>query len=152
MNGITRASVVLAGSALLAVSSVADAQALFLARRAIGRIEQLSQSSPSLGTAYDTAAVIVEVAPDKVFATVKRLLSESSEVRVTRSDDLAQTIEFTDGAQIGGIQVHALGDELSQLLVSTARASGSTSATSTIVARILNLCRALNVVCQTTGS
>jgi hypothetical protein len=53
----------LAGSVLLALAGVADAQALFLARRAIGRIEQMSQSSPTTGAAYDTAVVIVEVAP-----------------------------------------------------------------------------------------
>ena len=50
-----------AGSVLLALASVADAQALFLARRAIGRIEQMSQSSPTTGAAYDVATVIVEV-------------------------------------------------------------------------------------------
>lgn len=152
MKRSTQARVLVAGSVLLALSAVAEAQALFLARRAIGRIEQMSQSSPSLGASYDTATVIVEVAQEAVFATVKRLLLESSEVRVTRSDDLAHSIEFTDGAQIGGIQVHALGDNLSQLLVSTAHPGVSTSTTSLIVNRILNMCRVLNVVCQPGGS
>jgi len=152
MKRSTQAGVLVAGSVFLALSAVAEAQALFLARRAIGRIEQMSQSSPSLGASYDTATVIVEVAPEAVFATVKRLLSESSEVRVTRSDDFAHSIEFTDGAQIGGIQVNALGDKLSQLLVSTAHPGVSTSTTSTIVSRILNMCRVLNVVCQPGGS
>ena len=136
------------GSVLLALAGVADAQALFLARRAIGRIEQMSQSSPGTGASYDTASVIVEVAPDKVFDTIKRLLAQNTEVRVTRSDDARHSIEFTDGTQIGGIQVNALNDNLSQLMVSTAHPGITTSTTSTIVTRILNVCRELNVVCQ----
>ena len=136
------------GSVLLGMSSVADAQALFLARRAVGRIEQMAQSAPSSGASYDIATVIVEVAPDKVFATIKRLLAQNTAVRVTRSDDIRRSIEFTDGTQIGGIQVNPLNDNLAQLMVSTAHPGIATSTTSIIVTRILNVCRELNVVCQ----
>ena len=73
--------------------------------------------------------VIVEVAPDRVFATIKRLLAENTEVRVTGSDDARRSVEFTDGTQIGGIQVNPLNDELSQLLVSTAHPGITTSTT-----------------------
>lgn len=136
------------GSVLLGMSSVADAQALFLARRAVGRIEQMAQSAPSSGASYDIATVIVEVAPDKVFATIKRLLAQNTAVHVTRSDDIRRSIEFTDGTQIGGIQVNPLNDNLAQLMVSTAHPGIATSTTSIIVTRILNVCRELNVVCQ----
>ena len=142
----------LAGSVLLALAGVADAQALFLARRAVGRIEQMSQSSPTTGAAYDTAVVIVEVAPDRVFATIKRLLAQNTEVRVTGSDDARRSVEFTDGTQIGGIQVNPLNDQLSQLLVSTAHPGITTSTTSKIVARIMDVCRELNVACHPGGS
>ncbi len=137
-----------AGSVLLALASVADAQALFLARRAIGRIEQMSQSSPTTGAAYDVATVIVEVTADKVFETVKRLLAQNTQLRVTRSDDARRSVEFTDGTQIGGIQVNPLNDNLSQMMVSTAHPGVATSTTSTIVSRILVMCRELNVVCE----
>ncbi|MCC6196884.1 MAG: hypothetical protein IT518_20720 [Burkholderiales bacterium] len=40
-----RKAAVLAGAALLALSSVAEAQYVMLARRAIGRVEQMSQQS-----------------------------------------------------------------------------------------------------------
>ncbi|SBT09239.1 conserved exported hypothetical protein [Candidatus Accumulibacter aalborgensis] len=136
------------GSLLVGMSGVADAQALFLARRAVGRIEQMAQSAPSTGASYDTATVIVEVAPDKVFETIKRLLAQNTEVRVTRSNDARRSIEFTDGTQIGGIQVNPLNDNLAQLMVSTAHPGIATSTTSIIVTRILNVCRELNVVCQ----
>lgn len=138
----------LLGSVLLAMSGVVEAQALFLARKVVGRIEQMSQSAPSGGVSYDTAAVIVEVASDKVFATIKRLLAQNSEVRLTRSDDARRSVEFTDGTQIGGIQVNPLDEHLSQLLVSTTHPGNAMASTSTIVTRILAVCRELNVACQ----
>ncbi len=140
---------------LLTLCSTAAAQWVFLARHAIGRVEQMQQSSPGAagapGAAYDVATVIVEVAPDKVFATVTRLLGQNSEVKVTKTDDARRAVEFTDGKQIGGIQVNTLGDNLSQLMVSTAHPGIATSTTSTLVDRILNVCKELAVSCQKSG-
>jgi hypothetical protein len=96
--------------------------------------------------------VIVEVPPAKVFDTVKNLLGKSTEVKVTRTDDARRSVEFTDGKQIGGIQVNTLGDNLSQMLVSTAHPGIATSTTSTLVDRILNVCKELGVSCQRSGS
>lgn len=71
---------------------------------------------------------------------------------MTGSDDARRSVEFTDGTQIGGIQVNPLNDELSQLLVSTAHPGITTSTTSKIVARIMDVCRELNVACHPGGS
>lgn len=144
------------GGVLLAASGLAAAQWVFLARHAIGRVEQMQQSSAQAadgaGASYDVAAVIVEVPAAKVFDTVKRLLAKNSEVRVTQSDDAMRSVQFTDGRQIGGIQVNVLGDNLAQLMVSTAHPGVATSTTSTLIERVLNVCRELGVSCQRAGS
>jgi hypothetical protein len=143
---------VLIASLLLGLCSGAVAQWVFLARQAVGRIEQMQQSAPQAatgtGASYDVATVIVEVAPDKVFDTVQQMLGKNTEVKVTRTDAARRSVEFTDGRQIGGIQVSALGDNLSQLMISTAHPGIPTSTTSTIVERVLNVCRGLGVSCQ----
>ncbi len=84
------------------------------------------------------------VAPAKVFDTLKSMLGKTDEAR--------RSVEFTDGRQIGGIQVSPLGDSLAQLMVSTAHPGIATSTSSTIVERILNVCRELGVSCQRAGS
>lgn len=141
---------------LLLATGTAAAQWVFLARHAVGRIEQMQQSSApaadGAGASYDVATVIVDVAAPKVFDTVKGLLAKNTEVKVTRTDEARRAVEFTDGRQIGGIQVTQLGDNLAQLLVSTAHPGVATSTTSTIVERILVVCRELGVVCQRSGS
>jgi len=141
-----------AASVLLGLSGVAAAQWVMLARMAVGRVEQMQQSAPKGGASYDVATVIVEVAPAEVFATVKRLLAQNTQVSVTRTDDAKRAVEFTDGAQIGGIQVSTMGDNLSQLLISTAHPGIATSTTSTIVDRVLSVCKELKVSCQRAAS
>ena len=140
---------------LLLASATAAAQWVFLARQAIGRVEQMQQSAQQaaggVGASYDVATVIVEVPAGKVFDTVKSRLAKSAEVRVTKTDDARRSIEFTDGRQIGGIQVNVMGDSLAQLLVSTAHPGIPASATSTIVERILAVCKDLGVSCQRSG-
>jgi len=144
------------GGLMLAASGLAAAQWVFLARQAIGRVEQMQQSSAQAaggaGASYDVATVIVEVPAPKVFDTVKSLLAKKTELRVTQTDEARRSVQFTDGRQIGGIQVNVLGDNLAQLMVSTAHPGMAASATSTLVERILNVCRELGVSCQRAGS
>ena len=143
------------GTLLLGASGLAAAQWVFLARQAVGRVEQMQQSSAQAaggaGASYDVATVIVEVPAAKVFDTVKSMLGRNTELRVTQTDDTRRSVQFTDGRQIGGIQVSVLGDGLSQLLVSTAHPGVPASATSTIVERILGVCRELEVRCERAG-
>jgi len=143
------------GSVLLLASATAAAQWVFLARQAIGRVEQMQQSSQQaaggVGASYDVATVIVEVPAGKVFDTVKSRLAMSTEVRVTKTDDARRSVEFSDGRQIGGIQVNVMGDSLAQLMVSTAHPGMPASTTSTIVERILAVCKDLGVSCQRSG-
>ena len=141
----------LVGAVLVTACGAAAAQWVFLARHAIGRVEQMQQSSPAttgVGASYDVATVIVEVEPDKVFAVVLRRLNANPEVKVTHTDATKRSVEFSDGQQIGGIQVSALGDKLSQLLVSTAHPGVPGSITSRLVDRILGVCKELGVSCE----
>ena len=72
-------------SALLAISSVAEAQWVMLARRAVGRVEQMSQQSPQAGGAsYDSAAVMLDAPANKVYAAVLRGLQNAQGITITR--------------------------------------------------------------------
>ena len=142
--------------ALLGASGLAAAQWVFLARHAVGRIEQKQQSSQQAaggaGASYDVAAVIVEVPAAKVFDTVKSMLAKNTQVQVTQTDEARRSVQFSDGHQIGGIQVNVLADNLAQLMVSTAHPGMPASTATTLVERILNVCRELGVSCQRAGS
>jgi hypothetical protein len=143
-----RKAAVAAAIALMLWGEIAQAQWVFLARRAVGRVEQMSQTSPKGDTAFDTATVIVDVPADKVFETVQRSIRTAQGLTVTREDAAARRIEFTDGARNAGIQAISLGDSLTQLMVSSAHSVGPDKPTSQIVERIITVCRQMNVECS----
>ena len=112
-----RPAVILLGIAALLASSIAEAQWVLLARRAVGRVEHMSQQSQQSGGAnYDSAAVMLEAPADKVFATVVRGVKNAQGITVTREDASGMLIQFTNGQQIAGIKVSAIGDNLTHLL------------------------------------
>ena len=134
--------------ALTAWSEVARAQWVFLARRAIGRVEQMSQTSPNGDIQFDTASVIVDVPVDRVFETVQRSISTAAGINVTRTDVTAHRIEFTDGTRSAGIQAVSLGDNVTQLMVSSAHSTGPNAPATQIVERIIVVCKQMNVECS----
>ena len=143
-----RIGIVVAVLALTAWTEVAQAQWVFLARRAVGRIEQMSQTSPKGDTAFDTATVIVDVPVDRVFETVERSIRTAQGITITRDDVAGRRVEFTDGTRNAGIQAISLGDNLTQLMVSSAHSTGPNSPTTQIVERIVAVCKEMGVECS----
>jgi hypothetical protein len=129
-------------------ADIAQAQWVMLARRAVGRVEQMSQKAADGKTTYDTAAVIVEVPAAKVYATVQRSVRAAAGITVTNEDPVAKRIEFTNGTQVAGIQAIDLGDNLTQLLVSSAHVAGPNAPTLSIVQHIMAACKEMNVECS----
>src|SRR5512144_1421228 len=102
----------------MTISGIAEAQWVMLARRAVGRVEQMSQQAPqSGGASYDSAAVMLEAPVDKVYAAVLRGLRNAQGITITREDPAAYLVQFTNGQQIAGIKVASLGDMLTHMLI-----------------------------------
>jgi hypothetical protein len=136
------------GLAGVLLSGVADAQWVMLARHAIGRVEQMSQKQDNNGASYDTAAVMLEAPADKVFAAVQRGLQNRSDLRITNEDSRQGLVQFTNGQQIAGIKVSALGDNLSHLLVTSAHSGQQPNAAALVSDSVLRVCREMNVPCS----
>jgi len=143
-----RTSSLIVGLACTLASGFADAQWVLLARRAVGRIEQMQQSTPQSGEVLDTATVIIDAPADRVYAVVAQRIRAAQNVSVTRTDDANRTLEFTNGQQIASMHVSVLGEALAQLLVSAAGAQPSPMPQ--IVDHILAACKELNVECERT--
>ena len=87
----TRLSVYLAAlvglAAVMLPFGAANAQWVFLARKAVGRIEHMREGQSGGGQqAYDFATVILEAPADKVFATALELARKNPAVRVVMQD------------------------------------------------------------------
>jgi hypothetical protein len=137
-----------AGLGLLLASQFAAAQWVMLARRAIGRVEQMSQTQGSDGASYNSAAVMIDAPADKVWAAVQRGVRNRADISVTREDATSRLIQFTDGRQIAGIKVSALGDDLTHLLVSSAHTGSQPDAAALVTNSVLRVCKEMNIECS----
>jgi hypothetical protein len=136
------------GIAALLASSLAEAQWVLLARKVVGRVQQMSQQQPDGGAAYDSASVMIEVPAEKVYAVAVRNIKAASGITVTEQSDIQRLIQFSNGKQIAGLQVNALSDNLSQLMITSAHSGTEQNAATMIVERVLKLCAELNVECS----
>jgi len=138
-----------AGVALAAISTAADAQWALIARRAIGRVEQMSQQSPqSGGASYDSAAVMLDAPADKVYAAVLRGLANAQGITITREEPADRLVQFTNGQQIAGIKVSPLSDDIAHMLISSAHTGSQPNATELVLNAVLRVCKDMNVECS----
>ena len=137
------------GIVLLGASAVADAQWVAIAKRAIGRVQQISQQSQQPGGAsYDTAAVMLEAPPNKVYAAVLRGLANAQGITITREMPTDGLVEFTNGQQIAGDKVSAIGDDLTHMHISSAHVGNQPNPAALVMNGVLRVCREMNVECS----
>jgi hypothetical protein len=141
-----RLAAILFGAACMLAAGIAEAQWVFLARRAIGRVEQMSQSQGE--TSYDSAAVILDAPVDKVFAAVLKGLKNRTDLTITKEDPAQRLIQFTNGKQIAGIKLSSLGDDLTHMLVSSAHSGMQQNAAMLVSESVLRVCKEMNVECS----
>lgn len=144
-----RMKLMAAALVLFGISTVADAQWVLLARRAVGRVEQMSQQSQeATGPSYDAAAVMLEAPMDKVYAAVVNGLAGKPDLKVTREDRTAGLVQFTNGQQIAGIKLAALGDNLTHMMISSAHTGTQPDASVLVLNAVLRVCKDMNVECS----
>ena len=56
-------------------------------------------------------------------------------------------VQFSKGAQVAGVKVNAMGDNLSQLLISSAHTGSQPNAAELVVDSVLRVCTELKVSC-----
>ena len=119
-----------------------------VARRALGRIEQLQQPAQGTQPGYDVASVLLDVPAAQVFAKITETVHANRSLRVTAADAARRHIELTQGARSVSLTVVALGDTVSQLLIVGNVVPGEESASSHVAQTVLRICRDLHRQCS----
>ncbi len=131
------------------LSGVADAQAIFLGRKAVGKVRQLTGEMMEGQTAsYDAATVLLEARADRVYRKAVDVLKASKDYRLTRQDDKALTLEFTDGKLVAGLQINPLEEHLCQMLIVSTKTSANKDAGSLVLNGVLRVCKEMGVHCE----
>jgi hypothetical protein len=133
----------------LFLSGIADAQMLFLGRKALGKVRQLTgEMKGSQQPGYDVATVLLEANAEKVYSTAIKVLAANKNWTITQRDDKSRSVEFSDGKRPAGMQVSYLDEHLTQLLIVSTVTSPRTDTTSFVLNGVLRVCKEMNVHCQ----
>ncbi len=147
MIKVTRLAVIIF-TALFCYTGVAQAQWVFLGRKALGAVNRLtSQGHEKQGQGFDVATVLLEADAEKVYSAAVNLLKANPIVTINYREDAGRQLEFTDGRILAGMKVSRLEDNLSQLLISSTITSGHASGTSFVVERVFQVCEKMGVHC-----
>ncbi len=124
------------------VSVSAQAQWVFVARKAMGKIKQMQSDHA------DVAAVILEVGADAVYGKAISTIESRPNLSIIKKDNASRTVAFTNGETKAKMKVDELGDGVSEIMISAEPAKGGSGGASFIVERIMEVCKEVNVQCQ----
>jgi len=139
-------SVVLAMT-LLVIASETTAQWVFVAKKAVGRIERMNHPAANGAPGYDVATVVIAGRPDKVYSAALRAISARPKLAILRQDPMERTIDVSDGTHVVGLRVSELNESVVNLFVVTAVAGERDDTDSLAVSSVLRVCKELGANC-----
>ncbi len=132
---------------LLVVSEV-SAQWVFVGRKALGRIERMTQPRTDSVPSYDVATVVIEGKADKVYVTALKAIESAPKFRITRQDPRERIIDFSDGTRSAGLKVSQVNDKVVHLLVAAVVMPDQDSTTSLVLSGVMRVCKEVGASCS----
>jgi hypothetical protein len=142
-----RVTLAMAAMALL-LPVAAEAQGVFIARKAVQRIHRMTEEGSGGQPGYDFASVVLEAAADRVFAVALDHARKNSAVRIVSSEPQARRLQLTDGERTATLNVIELNDRLSQLLIAGRTKPGEDPTSSRVVAAVMRICAEMGKTCE----
>lgn len=149
----------LAGAVLVLGSTLpltAEAQWIFVAHRAMNRIQQVTQdqddgqgqNAQAPQRVTQVATVILDVPAKRVYDVATNATSKNQNVTVVSNDPASMTIKVREADQSATLTVSALNKNVSQLMIVGSAPAGQNPQTSRIVNAAMNLCNDMGKKCE----
>jgi hypothetical protein len=143
-----RSLLVLTAAAFLLPMTSADAQWVFVARKAAQRIHHMTEGGVGGQPGYDFASVVLEAPADRVFAVALDRAQKNREIRILMSDPVARRLQVAQGDRTATLNVVELNDGVSQLLIAGRSQPNEQAASSQIVAAVMRICAEMGKTCE----
>ena len=122
----------------------AEAQWVFVARKALGRIHQMTEGGQPDGRAgYDFATVLLDAHADKI-----DLARKNPSVRILMQDPGARRIQIAEGDRTATLNVVPFNDDVSQLMIAGHAGPNEGSTASMVVQAVLRVCKEMGKHCE----
>jgi hypothetical protein len=128
-----------------------QAQWVLLARRALGRVEQLRHQSPGdqpsgAQSAVEVATVMLDAPAARVYAKALKVARRNNALQL-REDATRRHLEVSEGPHHVTLSVASLSDKVSQLMIVANVLPGQESDAGRAVDAVLRVCRELKKTC-----
>jgi hypothetical protein len=143
-----RKILVMAAVALVLPMASADAQWVFVARKAAQRIHHMSEGGVGGQPGYDFASVVLEAPADKVFAVALERAQKNRQVRILMADPVSRRLQVGEGDRTATLNVVELSEGVSQLLIAGRSRPNEEAASSQIVAAVMRICAEMGKTCE----
>lgn len=153
LGSIVAGSLVVLGTSL---PLTAEAQWIFVAHRAMNRIQQVTQDQDASQTqgaqtpqrVTQVATVILDVPAKRVYDVATNATNNNHNVTVVSNDPASMTIKVKEADQSATLTVSALNKNVSQLMIVGSSPAGQNPQTSRIVNAAMNLCNDMGKKCE----
>jgi hypothetical protein len=91
--------------------------------------------------------VILEAPADRVYQTVLETVRHNPNARLLMSDSAARRLQVADGDRVGTINVAAMNEEVSQLMIAGTSPANEPPAASRVIATVMRICAEMKKQC-----
>ena len=133
----------------LFTSELAFSQWVFVARHAIGRIEQVTQNQASPNQPpTEVVTVILDAPAQRVYDVAINTIQQNQNVKVVSSDQQKLALKISQDDQVATLTINPLSDDTSQLIIVGTAVPGQSPQTTRIVDGVMRLCNQLGKSCR----
>ena len=133
---------------VLAPLAPAEAQWVFVARKAAQRIHHMAiENEQPGGPRREFVTVILEAPADRVYATVLDTVRANPNLRLVMNDPGARRLQVAEGDRIGTVNVAELNDGVAQLMIAGTSPANEPPAASRVVATVKRICEQMGKQC-----
>jgi hypothetical protein len=125
----------------------AQAQWVFVAKKVLGRVNQMTTEPEGTNPGFAMASVIVGADAKRVFQVVSTQLHANPALRVLNESSNTGKVNFARGGQSAGISVVALNPTTAQMTIAASIAPNQTSPMPELIAAVQRVCAALKKAC-----
>lgn len=132
----------------LAPFAPAEAQWVFVARKAAQRIHHMAiESEQAGGPRREFITVILEAPADRVYATVLETVRANPNLRLIMNDPSARRLQVAEGDRLGTVNVAELNDGVAQLMIAGTSPANEPPEASRVIATVKRICEQMNKQC-----
>ena len=138
----------LAALLVLAPFAPAQAQWVFVARKAAQRIHHMAiENEQAGGPRREFVTVILEAPADRVYATVLDTVRANPNLRLVMNDPGARRLQVAEGDRLGTVNVAELNDGVAQLMIAGTSPANEPPEASRVIATVKRICKQMNKQC-----